>query len=231
MSYILDALRRAEAERNRGIVPTLHSAPLVIAPVSMPQARLRWRLVALLCAALVLAAAAAWWFAMERPQTSVAPVATVTSPALPPAPAVRELASAGAVAPQPSRQPQADPVPAAPAQAAPTVPVRPPAARATGAAPATPPAAPRPPAAAAPPKTAPVFEPADLPASVRADLPSLRLAGITWSADPRMRMAIVNGQVLREGDAAAPGLVLRRIEAERTVWTFRGYQIAFGSQQ
>ena len=43
------------------------------------------------------------------------------------------------------------------------------------------------------------------------------------------RMVIVNGQVLHEGDQAAPGLVLERIEPGRTVWAFRGYRYALPS--
>lgn len=89
------------------------------------------------------------------------------------------------------------------------------------------PARPRPEVA---PRPAPIFKVDDLPASVRAELPGLHLAGITWSSDARLRMAIVNGQVLHEGDAAAPGLVLERIEQERTVWAFRGYRVAVGAK-
>jgi general secretion pathway protein B len=43
-------------------------------------------------------------------------------------------------------------------------------------------------------------------------------------------MAIVNGQVLQEGDQAAPGLVLERVEPGRTVWNFRGYRYGVASQ-
>ncbi|WP_233249092.1 general secretion pathway protein GspB [Paracidovorax citrulli] len=39
-------------------------------------------------------------------------------------------------------------------------------------------------------------------------------------------MAIVNGQVLHEGDTAAQGVVLEAIEPERVVWKFRDYRIA-----
>lgn len=65
---------------------------------------------------------------------------------------------------------------------------------------------------------------------VREQLPTLQLAGVTYSSNPQYRMAIVNGQVLHEGDQAAPGLVLQRIEPERTVWAFRGYLYALPSR-
>ena len=77
---------------------------------------------------------------------------------------------------------------------------------------------------------APVFAQADLPPAVREQLPTLQLAGVTYSTNPLYRMVIVNGQVLHEGDQAAPGLVLERIEPGRTVWAFRGYRYALPSQ-
>ena len=70
---------------------------------------------------------------------------------------------------------------------------------------------------------APVFAQADLPPAVREQLPTLQLAGVTYSTNPLDRMVIVNGQVLHEGDQAAPGLGLERIEPNRTGWGFRGY--------
>ncbi len=39
-------------------------------------------------------------------------------------------------------------------------------------------------------------------------------------------MAIVNGQVLHEGDSPAQGVVLEGIGPERLVWKFRGYRVA-----
>jgi general secretion pathway protein B len=71
-----------------------------------------------------------------------------------------------------------------------------------------------------------VFAPGDLPPSVREQLPSLTVTGATYSSNPAHRMAIVNGQVLQEGDLAAPGLKLERIEQGRTVWSFQGYRYA-----
>lgn len=75
-----------------------------------------------------------------------------------------------------------------------------------------------------------VFAPGDLPASVREQLPTLQIAGVTYSSNPVYRMAIVNGQVLHEGDAAAPGLTLERVEPGRTVWAFQGYRYAVPSR-
>jgi len=85
------------------------------------------------------------------------------------------------------------------------------------------------PAAAAAP-TGTVFAQADLPDAVRTQLPSLKISGVTYSGNPVYRMAIVNGQVLHEGDVAAPGLLLEKIEPGRTIWSFKGYRYGLASQ-
>ncbi|CAM3880864.1 General secretion pathway protein B [Paracidovorax anthurii] len=91
------------------------------------------------------------------------------------------------------------------------------------------------PAAAAQPPSEPADRPAivalrDLPGGVREQFPALQINGVTYSSNPAYRMAIVNGQVLHEGDAPAQGVVLDGIEPERTVWRFRGYRVAVPSR-
>jgi len=221
MSTILEALRRAEQERKRGTVPTVHSPATVLAPAASGAADARaarapW-VIASALAMMMGAAALLWWGAGGRSQAPLppsVPAAPAAKPAPPAAvsaepvheapPAKAPAATAGS-APPPAGQAQQEP--AAPAKAK----VKD---KATGPGPGP----------------GSVFAPADLPASVRAELPGLHVAGITWSASARLRMAIVNGQVLHEGDAAAPGMVLQAIEPARTVWLFRGYRVALASQ-
>ncbi len=252
MSYILDALRRAQAERSRGSVPDLHTpATPVAASPAVPGPALAgapWLLVAVLAAAAL--AGAGWWAGRAtpappeslalRPPPGLAPSApSVASPAAAPAPAHPPTPPA-----PPEPVPTAAPAPRAPSPAGADRPTSRPREREAAAAPARSPApAPRPAPAkkeVATQKPAPadptarargtVFAPADLPPAVRAQLPTLQIAGITFSANPRHRMAIVNGQVLHEGEQAAPGLVLERIEQSRTVWAFQGYRYALGGQ-
>ena len=68
MSYILDALRRAEAERGRGGVPGIH-APAVPVPGGAPVASRAlavpvW-VAGVVAVVAVMAAAGAWWW-MQR---------------------------------------------------------------------------------------------------------------------------------------------------------------------
>ncbi len=61
-----------------------------------------------------------------------------------------------------------------------------------------------------------------LPADVRASLPPLNISGAVFSPTPSARMLFINGQVLREGDAVADGLVVERIGASASVLSARG---------
>lgn len=103
MSYILDALRKAEAERQQGAVPDLHAQTVAAATLaaSLPQraALPRWLAVVTLLA--IVAGAAGWWARRDAP-----PRASLVAPAPAPAPAVAAApaavepgAGAGAAAP------------------------------------------------------------------------------------------------------------------------------------
>ena len=266
MSYILDALRRAEAERSRGAVPGLHSQAVPVSgqgPATTRPVALLWWMGGVVALVAMVAASGAWWM-MQRgtapggPAVSAASlgapapsVATAPSPPMPPV-SVAPLAQAQPAAPSTAPVVAALVSPAPPV--APASPVKratpPPRAKATQVpdTAATPPLSvsrPRSTAAVRAPQPAPVatdaaavtasraatapatgtvFAMADLPDAVRAQLPALKISGITYSRNAVSRMAIVNGQVLHEGNPAAPGLLLERIEPGRTVWSFQGYR-------
>lgn len=148
MSYILDALRRADAERERerGGVPGLHSMPVGSASPAAP-ARAPWTAVALGLAALSLLVLLAWW--LWPAGQAAEPAVALTPPAtpLPAAPSTSAVAQApaatrmgspglagGASAPAPAPEPVTGPV-TAPA-ADPTPSSRPAPARVSGPAPA-----------------------------------------------------------------------------------------------
>ncbi|MBC7955599.1 MAG: hypothetical protein H7Y33_06995, partial [Cytophagales bacterium] len=118
MSYILDALRRADSERERGAVPNLHAKP---APGALADADdddgerrrpqpLVWAVIGLL---LLIIAVLGWQFMGSRPPETAAPlsapVAVLRAPVPEPAPAV--------VTPPPLPAPQPAAVAVAPALA------------------------------------------------------------------------------------------------------------------
>ena len=228
MSYILDALRRAEAERQRGAVPGLQDQPQPLsAPAAAPAADPSRAGLRALAAIGLLAAggAAAWWWlkppaaAPKAPVVAVAPAQPVVqvAPPSPPAPVAPAPVVPAAVSSAPAVAAATPalvlpPIPAQPAEPA-AEPPKKPASRPAAAAPVAP-VAPAPDA----------VRRQDLPENVRQQLPALTVAGATYSENPRYRMVIINGQVVQEGDTAAPGVVLETIRQKEVVLRAQGYR-------
>ncbi|WP_374521587.1 general secretion pathway protein GspB [Hydrogenophaga sp.] len=234
MSYILDALRRADAERELGRVPKLNSPTVASAPERRPQDQARRRAVRLAAwlAGVAVAGVVVWWaWPADTPtdtptnaptSAAPAPANTVPVPPAPPAPPAD-------VAPPPAPQATAVvPLLAPPPPPAPTKPATPSAeasAPATGQATAAPSHAKTGNSAnsakgAEPAETLPRL--ADLPAEQRAQLPALNLSGATYAENPALRMLIANGRVVQEGQEAAPGVVLESIGPRSAVLNHRG---------
>lgn len=215
MSYILDALKKADTERERRAVPGLHAQADGGFGVSERRGGLPWAWLAL--GAIVLLAALLAWLGFGRGEPAPAPAATPTP--LPmaqavPTPTPQPMPASVAAAPPPA------PMPAAPAPA----PVQAPIAHM---APPAPPAmaTPAPKAAAAAPASAAEARiPArnELPPELRAALPPLNVSGAVYAPQPAGRMLFVNGLVLREGDALGDGLSVERIGPSASVLVFRG---------
>jgi general secretion pathway protein B len=62
----------------------------------------------------------------------------------------------------------------------------------------------------------------DLPAQLQAEIPSLQFAGHTYSEEPSQRMIIINGRILREGDMIAPNTYLTEITWEGVTVSYKG---------
>jgi len=240
MSYILDALRRADAERGRGGVPSIHTQQQ-FTPLEAdddreraPVRRIGWIAGAL---ALGLIGAVAWIVLKPEP----APVATAvpqphavtplspaptTAVATPPAtPSTAATTTEAAPRTEPSRAAaRAEERTARAARAArataidadtPTHPA--PATAHEGAA--------RTERAASSASNADrVYAVRELPEDVRRALPPITVNGSTWSNDSASRMLMIGGQIYHEGDSVAPGVALERIKPHAAVLAFRGYR-------
>jgi general secretion pathway protein B len=252
MSYILDALRRAEAERERGSVPGLHSQtvppPL---PEPAPRSTLAPWAAAGLGGAVVLAGATGWFLlrpAGDEPapvradaapiaaQPAAPPVAPNAPVAMAPAPApAADVAATPAAAPARSPAPPPATRPAPPAAVAAAPAPSPPDPAVVAARPAEPtpvpaaPTAPSPPPEPAPRAEARIINFEQLPEDVRRTLPPLAIGGAIYSDNPASRMLIVGGQLLHEGDSAAPGVTLEQIKPRSAVlrWKQLRYEVAF----
>jgi general secretion pathway protein B len=248
MSYILEALKKAQAERQLGNAPTIHAAQPVAAPQPGVAASRKPLLVGLGAGALVVAAGAVFlWRAAPAPAPSemaqVAP-ATAPSPVAPPArlPAVSnslEVTAPPPPVPQAVHAPRprvaaAAPAPArAVAQAVPVVPAPPPGtaqARMPASAPlaAVAPARGSSPApAAAPEDSLPFLQ--QLPEAVQREVPRVAFGGYMYSANPADRLLLVDKALRHEGEEVAPGLVLEKLLPRAAVMNYRGvrYRVAY----
>lgn len=233
MSYILDALRRADAERERSESPGLHTQQLD-APLDddeRPDRAGRRRWIVLAGVAVIVAAALGWvLFGRDGTPGGAAPGAANPAPpalvpAAPPSPPVPAPVAPAPVAAEPVGSAQ-------PALVTSLPPIPPPTPR-TPAAPAPPPAAPAPARAAAaaptPAASAPAPAPeariptqAELPDELRREIPALVVGGAMYSPTPANRMLILNGQLAHEGDQLAPGLVLEHINLKAAVLRYKG---------
>jgi general secretion pathway protein B len=243
MSYILEALKKAQAERQLGSAPTIHAPAANAAPVAGPN---RKPLAIGLAAGVVLAAAA---LMLWRHQDAPAPRAQVASaqtaaPASPlpvvaprestpaaPQPVVASHEAAPAAANQPGQvalvgRPDPKPVerePVAVAKAAVPAPAPTPARVASAPAPVAAAA----PAPASPEESLPAF--GALPEAVRGGIPKVAFGGYMYSPNPSDRLILIDNVLRHEGEEVAPGLVLEKLLPKGAVMNFRGtrYRVPF----
>jgi general secretion pathway protein B len=220
MSYILEALKKSEKDRQRDEIPDLQ-ADHSLSPMRRVERKSRsWRLPAVIVLVLFCGAGLLWWQldTEKKVQSVVAEVPPVT-----PAPssvqkvqapeAEKSLAKSVDLASE-GREKTAKNVNQAVAQSA---------------------AQPNsiPPAAVAEKKSIPVkkietrssveqAEPVpplmeELPDAVRATIPDLSFAGHVYSNVPQKRLIIINNRIVREGDLIDNGLSLEKIDPDGVV--------------
>jgi general secretion pathway protein B len=241
MSYILDALKKADAERERGSVPGLHSQPMSPAPDDEADGPQRQAVPVMWIAAgagLCLIAVLSWQLLMRPAAAPTVEVAANEAPAQSNAPVAQ---------PPMAQQTEAEPYPAQPPvrqeRMQPAEPVAPPAPRirqpryGDGAAPARTPDAqitaqpgrtvssnnskPAPPASNST-QRVPTLQ--ELPDDVRREIPQLTIGGAMYSETPASRMLIINSQLFHEGDKPYQGLTLEEIRLKSAVFSYRGYR-------
>ncbi|MBS1158251.1 MAG: hypothetical protein H6R15_670 [Proteobacteria bacterium] len=215
MSYILDALRKSEQERQiaagRG-VGMLYPGRLEDAP------KYPWRAAllgggALLAALLLLATAWSMWSTPAQRAAADRPVAAPTLiPAPPPGPAAGQAPARPSSANAMAQRPAAPTAKAARTEGA------------AGRAPAEtaskksgPPLAAAPPLLNAPPGSSKPESAGELPKG----LPAINIAGYI-NDEQGANLAIINDKLVREGEEVAPGLRLEKIVGENAVFSYKG---------
>jgi len=208
MSYILEALKKAQAERQLGNAPTIHAPHLHHAAPRLPAVK-KSGVLALAIGVVVVAGAG--WFAWS--QRAPAPAAVLT----PPAP----VAAAPVPAPVVAVAPVASPPPVAVARVEPVVRPR---KAAVPAAPVAPVVAP-----ASAPTEENIRYAKDLPLEIQQQLPRVGFGGYMYSDNAADRLVLVDKTLRHEGEEIAPGLMLEKLLPKGAVLNYRGtrYRVGF----
>lgn len=214
MSYILEALKKAETERQLGTLPTIHVLPLQgSAHGGAGVKKSQWLMPGLMTLVVLTLAALLW-----------------RQPALPPAPAPAPAAVSVALVQAPVVVPVAL-VPAA-VPALPSVPAR--------AIAAVPKVIPRPALASAPlvKKTEPapgliiasvaeeetILALRELPEPIQREIPPLAIGGYIYSRNPADRLLLIGKMLRHEGEELTPGLTLEKLQGKSAIFNYKGYR-------
>jgi len=234
MSYILEALKKAQAERQLGSSPTLHAPTLQSAEQAASGGRLKAPMVlALLGMAAVIGVLLTL---VLRSADPVAPAPVVVAPA-PQAQLRQQPVASPAPAPQPVPASQPTPLPAPIADLPPSVAKLAKASapeaqtqtavQAQAAAGAAPTAAAVPATAPSKPATAPeepVMNLRDLPEPIQRSVPQVSVGGYIYSKNPADRLLLVDKVLRHEGEEVAPGLTLEKLQPKEAVFNYKGYR-------
>jgi general secretion pathway protein B len=251
MSYILEALKKADAERKLGAVPGLHmqSVPTVMFEDSIPLIRrpLTWVVLALILTGVILLAWHKPWSSHDAPvqsksslssaavnpadESTSAPVAVLSGnqvdSSLKATPEKDELVNAKENrSAQPSGEPGKAAEKAEKTERKPSTTSRtsspPQEVKTTAAAPAK---QPQQAATNSPEHTAELQVAAlrDLPEHVQRSLPQVMVGGYIYSSKPAERSMLINNRLVREGESITSGLVLEKMLPNReAILNFQG---------
>ena len=220
MSYILEALKKSQAERQLGELPSIHAPQVQLQGGGGASGAPRGPLwLALGGVSVAVAAALLWW----QPWQAPVPAPAAALAAVPPPPAAAPPLAHVVAAPVAVAAPAAAPAPLPEAKPAPKRAAPPaPAVAAAPAAPAPAVAAPAPAFAAAADEIVPGMR--DLPEPIQRQIPPLVLGGYIYSKNPADRLLLIDKVLRHEGEELAPGLVLEKLQPKAAIFSFKGYR-------
>jgi general secretion pathway protein B len=224
MSYILDALKKSDQQRQRGATPTLPSVPITAAAPKHPSSVYYGLLAAiLLCAGILIGWLRPWQ--EEQPVLASAPPPDAKSsipiqnqvvPISPPEPAeiarnVEQKLPAPNSISTVQEAPRINTIqPALSASASPRI------TSAVASAPSPMPKQPANPADTAIPL-------AELPLTIQQELPVMTIQLHSYSSKPLNSLVNINSKMLKEGDSLVSGLKLEQITPDGVIFRYKGY--------
>jgi general secretion pathway protein B len=256
MSYILDALKKAESDRKLGSVPNIHTNAITTAEsdgaASRWGARWVWLVLAVLVSGLIAIVWRQLWQtapialtpavlateALPQPVNPKAAEPTLPQPSLPKMPALLPPSAVNTTvvtAPPAANsvKPKSGPAIAdkSIAKATDTKPPQPATARAivrpdkVGARPPESSHEAPPTVTATPAATEPrIPNLRELPQNIQAEIPPLAVTGYIYSKKEADRSVLINNKLMREGDQAAPGVVLEKMTPKEAIMNYKGYR-------
>lgn len=223
MSYILEALKKSDQQRQRGTMPTLQAAQVTVVAPRRP-----WLFYYGLLAAALLGATIGWLRPWQPEQT---PPGVDTLAAKPPIPLALQAAPAPPEMPGRATQqvlnatPAAQPVPGVEA-------IKPGAPASTGAAATVTeknmPAKNANPADVA--RESEAIPVAELPLPIQQELPAMTIQLHAYSSNPGERLVSINFLRLREGSFLTPDLRLEQITPDGMIFSYKGYRFQRGAR-
>ena len=228
MSYILEALKKAQAERQLGATPTIH-APTLHSVADQPAGKgvKKPALVALVAMGAVIVALLALVWNKSQPtptavqQPAMAPQQAAAVPTPPAAAPMQAVAARAAPAAAPAiaiiAAPAEPPPVAKAAEKKPEAPAEP---SRAAIAPVAPPAA----APAAAPQDEVTQTMRDLPEPIQRAIPQIAVGGYIYSKNPADRLLLIDKVLRHEGEEVAPGLLLEKLLPKSAVFNYKGYR-------
>lgn len=228
MSYILEALKKSDQQRQRGTTPTLPTAQVTVAAPKRPLLVYYGLLAAvLLGAGITIGWLRPWQAEQPAPATeNIAARSPIPTPhQAPPAPLPESPEMARMTAqelPAPHSTPVAQPAPGVDAMkpdiSAPA---------STGTTASTPmPEKPASPAVVAQEqRTIPM---AELPLTIQQEIPAMTIQLHAYSSNPTERLLSINSRMLREGGSLTPDLRLEQITPDGMIFSYKGYRFQRG---
>ena len=205
MSYILDALKKSDQQRQRGATPTLPSAQATVtAPKQSFSVYYGVLAAVLLCVGIVIGWLRPWQ--AEQPAQTAEPFVARPAVSIPAQAILTSRAEQPAMAAKPE---QKLPVPN-PASAAPVISPKEPANTAT---------------ADLEQKATPF---ADLPLAIQQEIPEMKIQLHSYSNKSVNSIVSINSRMMKEGDSLAPGLRLEQITPDGVIFSYKGYRFQHG---